>query len=162
MAKKIKGPGEIKVGKKFAYLRLPDGMEECFYDLELQEVKEVGEQGNIAFVWIIIDTDTKAKVDSTINGMLNPFQKLAHIYFWKELFSIALALQGKEITQKRVDKLTKKHDQVRKDFMSNSDKYIGKRARCVLSTRVNDDGDTKVDRTWEMVPDDSDTDNDDE
>lgn len=155
MGRKLKGPGELKVGKKFQYLDLPKNMEECFFDLELQEVKEL-DSGNIAFEWTVIDTDTKVKVDSIISSMLYPFQKLAEVYFWKELFAIAIALEGKEFTQKRVDKKKRVYKKVRKAFMNNDEKYIGQRARCVLKTRIKEDGETTVDRVWEALTDDSD------
>lgn len=155
MGRKLKGPGELKVGKKFQYVDLPKNMEECYFDLELQEVKEL-DSGNIAFEWTVIDTDTKVKIDSTISSMLYPFQKLAEVYFWKELFAIAIALEGKELTQKRIDKKKAAYKKVQKAFMNNDEKYIGKRLRVSLKTRLNDDGETRTDKTWEPIEDDDD------
>jgi len=146
MAKK---PGEIKVGQKFQYVELPKGMDECYYELELKEVKEL-DSGNEAFVFEIMDTNTKQKVGSETSCILNPNQKLASIYYFKEMFAIHCALNGKEFTQKRVDKMTAKYKTIKKSFLA-SEEHVGKRAKLVIESYENKDGETKTRRTWEPL-----------
>lgn len=147
-----KGPGDVKVGKKFAYVDLPDNMEECFYDLELLEVKEL-DTGNIAFEWLVLDTDTRAKIDSEISSVLYPFQRLAEIYYFRELFAIETALAGKKLTQKRIDKLKDSWQSIEEALLNNDKKYIGRRARCVIKSRIGEDGKARSDRYWELLED---------
>jgi hypothetical protein len=149
MAKKMKGPGEIKVSKQYAYLDLPKDMEECFYELELQEVKEIGEVGNIAFVWNVLDTDTRVKVGSEINLVLYPFQKLAHVYFWRELLSLQLVLRGKDVTQDNMDKVVPKAKKILKKFMDGE--YNERSARLEIKSYNNEAGDAKTRRNWLVI-----------
>lgn len=149
MPKKQKPPGDIKVGKQYAYLDLPNGMDECFFNLELVEVKEVGEDGNIAYVFTVLDSDTKVKPDTTINHLMRPFQKLASIYYYKDLFSLRIAIGGKEVTQARVDKLVDKWETVQKAFLDG--KHNGKRVRATIQGYLNKDSKPSTRTNWEPL-----------
>lgn len=147
MSKKQKPPGEIKIGTQYVYLDLPSGMDECFFTLELQEVKEVGEDGNIAYVFTVLDTDTKVKIDSTINHIMRPLQKLASVYYYKDLFTLRVAIGGKEVTQARVDKLSSKWEGVQNAFLEG--KHNGKRVTARIKSYLNKSGEAKTRTDWE-------------
>lgn len=148
---KQKPPGEIKIGKQYAYLDLPNGMDECYFNLELQEVKEVGEDSNIAFIFTVLDTDTKVKVDSTINHIMRPLQKFAAIYYYKDLFSLRIAIDGREVTQKRVDKLTAKWKGVQRAFLDGE--HNGKRVTARIQGYLNKESEAKTRLNWEPLVD---------
>jgi hypothetical protein len=151
MPKKQKPPGDIKIGKQYAYLDLPSGMDECFFNLELVEVKEVGEDGNIAYIFTVLETDTKVKVDSTINHIMRPFQKFAHIYYYKDLFSLRVAISGKEVTQARVDKLVAKWKAVQQSFLDGN--HNGKRVTAKIRDYLNKESESKMQLSWEPLVD---------
>ena len=153
MPKKIKPPNRdgIKAGKRYAYLDLPEGMSECFFDLKLLEVKEL-ESDNIACVFEVLDTDTKARVGSEINLMLYPFQRFAETYFWKEVYALNIVLRGKQITQKRIDKL---HDNYKGALkaLKNGD-FVDGTCRCTISRYTGRDDQDKTARNWEPLESD--------
>jgi hypothetical protein len=158
MARKVKSPGDIKIGKKFDYLDLPENMSECFYVLKLKEAKEVGEAGNLTTVWEVLDTDTNFKIGADINKMLYPFQRLAEIFFWGEVIKMRIALGGKEVTQKRVDKWSAKYTKMMKSASSEDaarivcdslGEHAGSTVRCVIKSYEKQDKTRGTRNYWE-------------
>ena len=84
-----------EAGEKHIYLHIPDGMAECVFDLEFLAFKYVDEKDFFVAEFKVIATDTPVKAGKTISVVLNPRQKLAEVYFYRDLYNIRLALRGR-------------------------------------------------------------------
>lgn len=123
MAKKMKTPNQDTVaGKAYQWLDLPKNMENCTFDLQLKEFKLKEETEDKYFaVFEVLETDTKVKKGSSISHAMDPFQKFAETYFWRDVFTIYLVTRGKEATEGRIKKLAAKYDtpDLCKEFLQN-------------------------------------------
>lgn len=113
MSKKIKGPNRDTVAAtNYQYLDLPKSMEECFYDLELVDFKLTENEDKYVAVFKILDTDTKLRKGTEISHMMDPYQKFASTYFWRDVFTIYCVCGGKEADKEHIDALVDKSSKV--------------------------------------------------
>lgn len=169
MAKRIKKPTKdsVRAGKQFTYLNCPKNMDSCFYELELKELKETEQGDKLVFVFNVISTDTKEREGTEISHLLDPFQKFAETYFWREVFGLCITLSGKEIEQERIDKLRKRLNKIECESIAEIIEFaeangceVGRCARAKFK-RFNKDGKDKTRLDWEPMTDDEESDEDD-
>ena len=154
MPKKIKAPNRegIKPSNQFQYLDIPKDQDSCFYNLKLVEFKYIDEADKYVAEFEVLDTDTKQHIGSKVSHMMDPFQKFAETYFWKDIFALHITLKGKAITQKRLDALLEDHEAALK--VLSSGKRNGCVCRCSIK-RYTRDGKDKTMRTWEPATEDA-------
>jgi len=136
-------------GKQYQYLDLPKSMEECYYELELVKFDETDKGDKFAAEFKILDTDTRLK--GKASELLDPGQKYAETYFYRTLFSIVCALENKELTKKRVSKLSKKRKELIADLTDG--KYDGKTCRLDITSLGEDEdsGRRKTKKIWSAL-----------
>lgn len=161
MAKKIKAPNQETVaGKNYLYLDLPRDMDNCSYDLEFKEFKLTDNEDKYVAVFEVIDTDTKIKKGADISHMMDPFQKYADTYFWRDIFTIYLTTRGKEATEARIKKLAAKYDnpaacmEFLQNMVDNEFGCIGGTCNCSIRSYEKDDK-RKTAREWTPLSVDS-------
>lgn len=154
MSRKIKPPKQDAVGprKQFKSLTKPESMEDCFYDLELQECKEIeSKDGDTLIVaeFKVLDTDTKVKVGSSVSHFMNPYQKLAEVYFWRDVLALNITLKGKTITKKRIAKLCEDHKAALQTLLDGD--RNGGTCRCVIESYTKKDGTPGSQKRFELM-----------
>ena len=154
---KIKGPNQETVaGKNFIYLDLPKSMDNCTYDLELVEIKMNDDEDKYIAVFKVLSTDTKVKVGSDISHMMDPFQKFADTYFWRDMFTIYLVVRGKEPTKERLEALAAKYADSKKalkfldKLIADEFKMVGGTCTCAIRSYEKDDK-RKTVREWSTL-----------
>lgn len=149
MAKRIKPPNkETVAGKTFVYLDLPKSMEDCFYDLELTEFKLTENEDKYVAVFKILDTDTRLKKGTEINHLLDPYQKFAETYFWRDVFNIYACVRGKEPTKELLETLANKHQKVLDKLADGAG--VGGSCTCRIRS-YEKDGKLRTQKTWEPL-----------
>jgi hypothetical protein len=167
MGKKIKGPSSKGLGpsKQFQYLNIPDGEIEVYYDLQLKEFKYIEDASKYVAVFAITATDVeKYKVGSEVSVLLDPYAEFAETYFWRDLFAMVITSGGKEITDKRIEKLREKCAELVADLQKkriDDDAYVaaitellqskvGGESRCTVK-RFERNGKQKTMQVWEPL-----------
>lgn len=145
--REIKPPSDAVAGQNYQYLDLPKSMEECFYDLELIEFKAV--DSKFFAVFKVLDTDTKVKKGAEISHQLDPFQKFAETYFWRDLFNIYLTTRGREATKDAIEDLKPKHKKILKRMEEGAG--VGGSCKCTIESYAGEDGERKTKKSWEPL-----------
>lgn len=147
---KIKKPSDSVGGGNFVYADLPKSMDECFYEMKLVEFKLTQNEDKFAAVFECVDTDTKVRPGQEISVMLDPSQKFAETYFWRDLYSITIALRGKSVTAKRLSKYSAKYYDTLvkpKHIIAFMEELIGSTLRLDI-VRFEKDGEPRTAKTW--------------
>lgn len=154
MAKKIKAPNKATVASKtYTYLDLPKTMDDCFYELELKEVKLTDNEDKYVAVFEVLDTDTKVRKGTEISHLMDPYQKFAETYFWRDIFNIYCVTRGKEPTKERLEVLADKHQKTLDKLVDGA----GVGGQCRVDIRSYEkDGERKTQRTWSTMSADAD------
>jgi hypothetical protein len=149
MPKDIKAPNKKSLAStSYVYLDLPKGMDECFYDLELAEFKMTKEENKYVAVFKVLDTDTKVRKGTMISHLMDPYQKFAETYFWRDVFTIYATCRGKEPTRELLEKLADKHQAILDKLIDG--KGVG--GSCNVQIRSYEkDGKTKTQKTWAVL-----------
>ena len=137
-----------EAGEKHIYLHIPDGMAECVFDLEFLAFKYVDEKDFFVAEFKVIATDTPVKAGKTISVVLNPRQKLAEVYFYRDLYNIRLALRGKTPSGAARDKLAAKQDTSVEGILKVLEGLEGRECRAVLERYTNKLGEPARSTSW--------------
>jgi hypothetical protein len=148
MAKKIKPPSDSVGAQQYQYIDLPSSMEDCYYDLELVEFKLSDDESKYFAEFKVLDTDTKVRKGSSVSHSMDPYQKWAETYFWRDVFTIYLVTKGKEASKELIDALKPKHQKIL-DKMVNGQGVGG---CCTARLKAYEkDGERKYSRSWEPL-----------
>lgn len=146
MPKRIKPPNkETVASQSYTYLDLPKSMEECFFDLELVEIKLTDNEDKYAAVFKVLDTDTKIRPGTEVSHLMDPYQKFAETYFWRDIFTIYAVCRGKEADKELLEKLADKHETILEKLTDGA----GVGGSCtVRMRRYEKDGKSRTQKTW--------------
>jgi len=147
--KKIKGPNkETVASKNYIYLDLPTSMDDCFYDLKLKTVKLTENEDKYVAVFEVLDTDTKVRKGAEISHMMDPYQKFAETYFWRDIFTLYCVTRGKEASEENIKPLVDKSDKILEKVTSEDFKGVGGACTCRITSYTNKEDQRKTRREW--------------
>jgi hypothetical protein len=131
MSKSFSRPseGSAKGSNETPSLVLPDGLNECVYQVEFREIewkegvskKSAKPYAFYVLRFVVDATDTNIKAGSKIEKTLNPTQAFADTYFYREMFDLIAALRGVNPTDETRAKLRNK---INKLADANKDKLV--------------------------------------
>lgn len=145
-------PNREQVGKdkesQHIYLGIPKDMQDCVYNLRLVDFKFVEEKTFFVVEFEVLATDTPIKAGKIVSKVLDPNQKLAATYFYRELYDIRQALRGKVPSGKVRDKLAAKQDTSVEGILAVLEGLEGRECRALFERYTNKDGAEKYSTSW--------------
>lgn len=149
MSKRIKPPNKDTVaGKNYTYLDCPKSMDECYYELELLDCKLTDNEDKYVCVFKVLETDTKVRPGTEISHMMDPYQKFAETYFWRDMFTIYAVCRGKEADEKLLKKLSDKHEAILAKMVDGA--AVGGTCVCHIKS-FEKEGRMRSIKTWEPL-----------